>query len=164
MTIEAAPGDSSPGLPFNLAVYEARLALGMTQSQFARLIGVRTNTISRWETGSTRPGANLGERLTEIRIRLEALGVPVEPPMFHRHLARTARWPHGTAGVYARGCRCDECRAYQTQRTAAVYKANPGYRQRRRERKRDRYATDPVFREQVKASERARYAAKKNET
>ena len=38
-----------------------RELLGMSQEQFAALIGVSTRTVSRWETGESRPSFTPGQ-------------------------------------------------------------------------------------------------------
>lgn len=46
---------------------EAREALGMSQSEFAELLGVPRPTVGRWEAGMRDPGA-LGEALLALLI------------------------------------------------------------------------------------------------
>lgn len=40
---------------FGLALYRARSRAGLRQSDVARLVGVQTNTVSRWEQGQFAP-------------------------------------------------------------------------------------------------------------
>lgn len=49
---------------FGKQVYDYRLKLGLSQEEFAELIGVARNTISRIETGKTFP---TNENLVKIR-------------------------------------------------------------------------------------------------
>jgi len=51
------------------AVADARAKTGLSQSQFAALLGVSTRTLQNWEQGRTQPS---GAAQTLIRVALQA--------------------------------------------------------------------------------------------
>lgn len=51
-------------------IKEWRTAHGLTQQAMADLLGVRCNTVSRWEQGSTAAPAMLADALAEIGRKL----------------------------------------------------------------------------------------------
>jgi DNA-binding transcriptional regulator YiaG len=56
------------------AIRECRLAAGLTQAEFAELIGVHEYTVRRWEHGQMRPN-----RLA-VRALSQAMAEPMTPP------------------------------------------------------------------------------------
>ena len=52
-----------------------RAALGLTQEQFGRGIGVHKLTVSRWECGTLRPGAQAIQRLRALARAKKRAGV-----------------------------------------------------------------------------------------
>ena len=52
-----------------------RQALGMTQAEFGEAVGVDKMTVSRWERGASRPGAEALERLRRMVARAKRRGV-----------------------------------------------------------------------------------------
>jgi Helix-turn-helix len=59
-----APLDRAPSPGFLLRLREA---LGLTQSDFGKRIGVNKLTVSRWERGELRPGAKSIARVRQLR-------------------------------------------------------------------------------------------------
>jgi putative transcriptional regulator len=59
---------------------EARLKLGLTQSEFANLIGTGVGTVRKWELGTRRPS---GAARTLIEV------IKVEPKAVRRALGKT---------------------------------------------------------------------------
>lgn len=51
-------------------IRELRQQRGITQMQFANIMGVQQNTVSQWETGSRNPASSILPRLAK------ALAVP----------------------------------------------------------------------------------------
>ena len=60
---------------FNLNGYKiARLKAGLTQSQVAKAINVRPETITQWERGSNVPNRNNRAKLAELyKVSIEEL-------------------------------------------------------------------------------------------
>ena len=50
----------------NALMKEIRLAFGMSQTEFADLLGSKYATVNRWETGHNRPGSKTQERILEL--------------------------------------------------------------------------------------------------
>jgi len=50
----------------NQAIKELRLKMDMSQEDFAHLIGVKLQTISRWELGKTIPGLQAKRKLKKL--------------------------------------------------------------------------------------------------
>ena len=55
-------------------IKELREALGMTQEEFAREVGVSFSTVSRWETGRGQPSPLARRRIEELRKRITMAG------------------------------------------------------------------------------------------
>jgi putative transcriptional regulator len=53
-------------------IRQLREALGLTQEEFARELGVSFSTVSRWETGRGRPSHLAIHRIEEARERLRS--------------------------------------------------------------------------------------------
>lgn len=51
----------------------------LTQEEFARLLGVSWSTVSRWETGATRPDISMREKLERLWLAVELLNDMVAP-------------------------------------------------------------------------------------
>lgn len=51
---------------FNEKLKDARKQKGLLQSELGKLIGVRTQTISNWETGKSEPNLETVNKLCEI--------------------------------------------------------------------------------------------------
>jgi transcriptional regulator with XRE-family HTH domain len=63
-----------PEPPIEDAIRDARRALGLTQVELARALGVAPNTVARWERGEVRPGS---EPMVRMALRqLRAGGLP----------------------------------------------------------------------------------------
>lgn len=58
----------------NALVKEIRLAFGMSQTEFADLLGSKYATVNRWENGHNRPGPKTQERILELCLER---GIPV---------------------------------------------------------------------------------------
>lgn len=54
-----------------------RQRLGMSQTEVAKIVGVRTSTVSEWETGRKEPGSGLFIALAD------AYGVPLDEFVAH---------------------------------------------------------------------------------
>lgn len=52
-------------------IRKLREALGMTQEEFAREVGVSFSTVSRWETGRGSPSPLARRQIEELRAGLE---------------------------------------------------------------------------------------------
>ena len=50
----------------NALMKEIRLAFGMSQTEFADLLGSKYATVNRWENGHNRPGSKTQERILEL--------------------------------------------------------------------------------------------------
>lgn len=57
---------------FGNFLYTLRKEKGLSQSQFGEMLGVTNKSVSKWETGSSKPGTKLIPRIAEI------LGITVE--------------------------------------------------------------------------------------
>lgn len=55
---------------------QSRAATGLTQSEFANLIGVHTMTVSRWELGKLAPSSRDTELLSRVLKGCTRLGTP----------------------------------------------------------------------------------------
>lgn len=58
----------------NALMKEIRLAFGMSQTEFADLLGSKYATVNRWENGHNRPGTKTQEKILELCLER---GVPV---------------------------------------------------------------------------------------
>jgi DNA-binding transcriptional regulator YiaG len=63
----------TPGLITSL-----REALGLTQEQFARKLGVAKMTVSRWECGRMRPGAAMLAAIRRLQAKAQHEGVKID--------------------------------------------------------------------------------------
>lgn len=54
------------------SIIEARKALGLTQEQLAKMVGVTQGTIAQWENGMTHPAFDKLHRLSRV------LGITVD--------------------------------------------------------------------------------------
>lgn len=52
-------------------VRELRLALGLTQEQFAAKIGVTFSTVNRWENGKVKPSPLALQKIEELENELK---------------------------------------------------------------------------------------------
>ncbi|MBI4580916.1 MAG: helix-turn-helix domain-containing protein [Planctomycetes bacterium] len=64
-----------PATPGYLATL--RVALGMTQSEFAQAVGVHKLTVSRWERGTVRPDRESLAAVDKLRREAVRKGVPI---------------------------------------------------------------------------------------
>lgn len=60
------------------SVKEIRGRLGLSQEQFARLLGVSLQTVRRWESGLTKPWPVFSQRLTELAQQANAQQQPAQ--------------------------------------------------------------------------------------
>jgi DNA-binding transcriptional regulator YiaG len=51
---------------FPVQIYDLRKRLGMTQEQFAAVLGVTYATVNAWENGRHRPGRQLWRQITTL--------------------------------------------------------------------------------------------------
>jgi len=65
-----------PDSKTDIDVRALRDALGMTQEEFAREVGVSFTTVSRWETGRGTPSRLARRQLEQLRDSLEAESIP----------------------------------------------------------------------------------------
>lgn len=70
--LQDATAASSPGHLRTL-----RESLGLTQQQFARRLGVTSQTVSRWERGEVRPGAAVVRKLRGLQKSARRAGIAV---------------------------------------------------------------------------------------
>jgi transcriptional regulator with XRE-family HTH domain len=63
------PVTESPSIP--VLVKETRKRLGLTQVQFAQVLGVAFQSVNRWERGKTKP---LPIVLKQIELKLKEMG------------------------------------------------------------------------------------------
>jgi len=70
-------GRGLPGAPVETwsgkAARALRKRLGATQEEFARVLGVATSSVHRWEAGRVRPDRRTGERLASLDVILNRL-------------------------------------------------------------------------------------------
>ena len=52
-------------------IIERRLALGLTQEQFAAKVGVTYSTVNRWENNKTKPSPLALQRIKELQKRIK---------------------------------------------------------------------------------------------
>ena len=81
----------SKRLKQTMSIRELRKACGLTQAEFARSIGVCTGSIAAYESGKTRPGTRVTDRIREV-YRVDISGVAQEKP---KKPGRTGREKHG---------------------------------------------------------------------
>ena len=67
-----------PGAPSPAFIITLREALGMTQARMGKALGVDKITVSRWERGAVRPGAESVAALEKLRREAAARGVVIE--------------------------------------------------------------------------------------
>jgi len=67
-----APAAPTPGY-----IVAVREALNLTQAQLAEKLGVDSMTVSRWERGTIRPGADSLKALEKLRIAAARKGVTI---------------------------------------------------------------------------------------
>ena len=65
MTTEITPTD--PAAAIALEVRETRARLGLTLAQLGERIGVREQTVWRWENGRARPNKSSRKRLRRLK-------------------------------------------------------------------------------------------------
>ncbi|NUS83716.1 MAG: hypothetical protein HOY75_13460 [Streptomyces sp.] len=85
---------------------------GITQSAYTQ---AGTNTVEEQQRAAVTVAARATSPAdcTELLAMLGLLTVPARPRKQGRP---TKDHPHGTDGRYAKGCRCDQCRAANTRR------------------------------------------------
>jgi putative transcriptional regulator len=66
---QKGPNSGDHQLPSKIKALRARL--GITQEQFASLLGVTFSTVNRWETGKSRPSPLAIARIEELKHRLK---------------------------------------------------------------------------------------------
>lgn len=62
-------------------IISLREAMGLTQQQFGRKLGVTKMTISRWERGRMRPSRSMVAAIRGLQARLRATGVRIDGEM-----------------------------------------------------------------------------------
>lgn len=67
-----------PGAPSPAYITTLREALGMTQAEMGKALGVDKITISRWERGAVRPGPKSVAALEKLRNQAARRGVVIE--------------------------------------------------------------------------------------
>lgn len=67
-----------------------RARLGLTQEQFARLLGVAWATVSRWERGRALPDAKTAAKLRRLAEIVDLIGEAIRP----EDVARFLMTPH----------------------------------------------------------------------
>ena len=60
-----------PEISISKTITELRLALGLTQEQFAAKIGVTLSTVNRWENSVGKPSPLAMNRIKELQSELE---------------------------------------------------------------------------------------------
>jgi transcriptional regulator with XRE-family HTH domain len=65
-----------PGVP---PIARLRARLGVTQEQYARLLGVAWATVSRWERGRARPDPKAAAKLNRLRELADLIGDAIRP-------------------------------------------------------------------------------------
>jgi DNA-binding transcriptional regulator YiaG len=68
-------------------IISLREAMGLTQEQFGRRLGVTKMTISRWECGRMRPSPSTAAAIRRLQVRAQHEGVKIDGEI----LARTRR-------------------------------------------------------------------------
>ena len=69
-----------------VAVRRLRARLGLTQEQYARLLGVTWTTVSRWERGQAKPDAKGLAKLGRLQEILNLIGDAIRPQDLPRFL------------------------------------------------------------------------------
>lgn len=84
----ARPVRSSPerSLPSLMHIRRLRTRLGLTQEQYARLLGVTWTTVSRWERGQAKPDAKGLAKLSRLQELLDLIGDAIRPEDVPRFL------------------------------------------------------------------------------
>lgn len=59
-------------------IVSLREALGLTQSEFGRKIGVSKMTVSRWERGRMRPSRAMGAAIHVLQLQAQREGVKID--------------------------------------------------------------------------------------
>lgn len=70
-------GTLSPGFIVSL-----RQAMGLTQEQFGRKLGVSKMTVSRWECGRMRPSHSTTAAIRNLQLRAQQEGVKIDGALF----------------------------------------------------------------------------------
>lgn len=65
-------------------VISLREAMGLTQQQFGRKLGVTKMTVSRWECGRMRPSRSMVAAIRNVQSRLKNKGVKIDGEI-HNH-------------------------------------------------------------------------------
>ena len=52
-------------ISFGNRLYELRKRAGLSQAELARMVGVTNKAVSKWETGSAKPGFDTAHRLAD---------------------------------------------------------------------------------------------------
>lgn len=68
------------------AIRRLRSRLGLTQEQYARLLGVTWTTVSRWERGQAKPDAKGLAKLSRLQELLDLIGDAIRPEDVPRFL------------------------------------------------------------------------------
>lgn len=74
-------------LPSPAAVRHLRARLGLTQEEYARMLGVTWTTVSRWERGQARPDARGLAKLARLQELLDLIGDAIRPQDVPRFLS-----------------------------------------------------------------------------
>ena len=70
-------------------IVSLREAIGLTQEQFGRKVGVSKMTVSRWECGKMRPSASTAAAIRNLQARARRQGVKIDGEK-HMHLKRAS--------------------------------------------------------------------------
>ena len=67
------------GSKINIKMAAARVNAGLTQAEFAAIVGFRTETVNNWENGKSEPPVSVLRKLSELSgIPMDFIFVPYE--------------------------------------------------------------------------------------